>query len=63
MNHDVSDYMYLALALQENANSIITTDSDFEKLSNHAGLKYLNPIPKEKLGSKPCAQAYDTRTT
>jgi predicted nucleic acid-binding protein len=49
MNHDVSDYMYLALALQENANSIITTDSDFEKLCNHAGLKYLNPIPKEIL--------------
>ena len=49
LSHDVSDCMYLALALQENASSIITTDTDFEKLCNRAGLKYLNPVPKEIL--------------
>ena len=46
-NHDVSDCMYLALALQENVSSIITTDTDFEKLCNHTGLKYQNPVPKK----------------
>jgi predicted nucleic acid-binding protein len=49
LNHDVSDCMYLALALQEGASSIITTDTDFEKLCNHTGLKYQNPVPKEIL--------------
>jgi predicted nucleic acid-binding protein len=49
LSHDVSDCMYLALALQENASSIITTDTDFENLCNHTGLKYLNPVPKEIL--------------
>jgi predicted nucleic acid-binding protein len=49
LNHDVFDCMYLALALQENASSIITTDRDFEQLCVHTGLKYLNPVPKEIL--------------
>jgi predicted nucleic acid-binding protein len=49
LNHDVSDCMYLALALQENASSIITTDTDFEKLCNHLGLKYFNAVPKDVL--------------
>ena len=47
--HDVYDCIYLALALQEKAGAIITTDSDFEKLCSRAGLKYINPVPKEVL--------------
>ena len=47
--HDVFDCMYLALALQEKAAGIVTTDTDFEKLCNKAGLKYINPVPREVL--------------
>ena len=49
LNHDVSDCMYLALALQEGASSIVTTDTDFEKLCSQIGISYLNPVPKEIL--------------
>ena len=49
LKHDVFDCMYLALALQEKAAAIVTTDTDFEKLCNHVGLKYINPVPKEVL--------------
>jgi predicted nucleic acid-binding protein len=49
LNHDVSDCMYLALALQEKATSIITTDTDFEKLCAQVGLNYVNPVPRETL--------------
>ena len=41
--------MYLALALQEKATAIITTDTDFEKLCDPLGLKYINPVPREVL--------------
>src|SRR5208337_4533341 len=46
LKHDVFDCMYLALALQEKAGSIVTTDTDFEKLCNQVGLKYINPVPR-----------------
>lgn len=49
LNHDVSDCMYLALALQEGALSIVTTDTDFEKLCSQVGISYVNPVPKEVL--------------
>lgn len=49
LNHDVSDCMYLALALQENASTILTTDTDFEKLCSQVGIRYVNPVPKEVL--------------
>ena len=49
LKHDVFDCMYLALALQEKAAGVITTDTDFEKLCNQIGLKYINPVPKEVL--------------
>jgi len=49
LKHDVFDCMYLALALQEKAAGVVTTDTDFEKLCNHVGLKYINPVPKEVL--------------
>lgn len=49
LNHDVSDCMYLALALQEGASSIVTADTDFEKLCSQVGIQYVNPVPKEVL--------------
>ncbi len=47
--HDVFDCTYLAFALQEDANTIITTDTDFEQLCKQTGLEYVNPVPKEVL--------------
>ena len=47
--HDVFDCMYLALALQEKAAGVVTTDTDFERLCNHVGLKYINPVPRDVL--------------
>ena len=49
LRHDVFDCMYLALALQEKAVGIVTTDTDFEKLCKNVGLGYFNPVPKEVL--------------
>ena len=49
LKHDVYDCVYLAVALQENASSIVTTDTDFERLCPAVGLKYENPVPKEVL--------------
>jgi predicted nucleic acid-binding protein len=49
LKHDVFDCMYLAIALQEKATGIVTTDTDFEKLCNQVGLKYINPVPREVL--------------
>jgi predicted nucleic acid-binding protein len=49
LRHDVFDCMYLALALQEKAVGIVTTDTDFERLCKHVGLEYVNPVPKEVL--------------
>jgi predicted nucleic acid-binding protein len=49
LKHDVFDCIYLAFALQEDANAIITTDTDFEQLCKHTGLEYANPVPKEVL--------------
>jgi len=45
LRHDVYDCVYLALALQEKASSIITTDTNFERLCAAVGLKYENPVP------------------
>ena len=49
LRHDVFDCVYLALALQENANAIITTDTDFERLCRQVKLDYENPVPAEIL--------------
>jgi predicted nucleic acid-binding protein len=49
LKHDVFDCMYLALARQEKAKGIVTTDTDFERLCKHTGLEYFNPVPKEVL--------------
>ncbi len=51
LNHDVYDCYYLAAAHQMNAHSLLTTDSDFEKLCSRISfpLEYENPIPKDVL--------------
>ena len=49
LKHDVFDCVYLALALQENATAIITTDTDFEKLCKRVNLYYINPVPTDVL--------------
>ena len=49
LKHDVFDCVYLAIALQEKAISIITTGTDFEKICNHLDIEYVNPVPKEIL--------------
>ncbi len=49
LNHDVFDCIYLAFALQEKAQGIITTDTDFERLCRQTELEYINPVPKEIL--------------
>ena len=45
LKHDLYDSIYIALAKQTNASSIITTDTDFERLCRQVGLKYENPVP------------------
>jgi len=45
LKHDVYDCVYLALAEQERASAIITTDTDFEELCRRVGLEYENPVP------------------
>jgi len=49
LKHDVFDCVYLAFALQEGANAIITTDTYFEQLCKRVELEYVNPVPKEVL--------------
>lgn len=49
LGHEVFDCVYLAFALQEKAEGIITTDTDFESLCSRVSLKYINPVPKEVL--------------
>lgn len=48
-NHDVYDCFYLALARQENATKILTTDEDFKKLCKREKYDYLNPVPQRIL--------------
>ncbi len=45
LKHDIYDCYYLALAKQEEADAILTTDTDFLKLCEKLELSYENPIP------------------
>ena len=45
LGHDVFDCVYVAFALQEGADAIVTTDTNFEKLCERSGLDYVNPVP------------------
>lgn len=55
LNHDIFDCYYLAGAVSGECDSILTTDTDFLKLSQKLNdmyqykLTYNNPIPKEIL--------------
>jgi predicted nucleic acid-binding protein len=49
LRHDVFDCAYLALAQQEHANSIVTTDTDFRRLCKRVKLEYQNPVPDNVL--------------
>ena len=49
LNHDVYDCYYIAAALQENADTVLTTDTDFNTLCAKKSLKYENPIPPSVL--------------
>jgi len=48
-NHDVYDCFYLALARQSNADELVTTDRDFERLCEDEDFEYVNPVPEEVL--------------
>jgi predicted nucleic acid-binding protein len=49
LRHDAFDCAYLALTQQESAKSIITTDTDFQRLCKRLNLEYQNPIPNDVL--------------
>ena len=49
LRHDVFDCAYLALAEQERAKSIITTDTDFQRLCKRLKVDYENPVPDHVL--------------
>ncbi|PGF16050.1 PIN domain-containing protein [Natrinema sp. CBA1119] len=48
-NHDVYDCFYIALARQTDADALVTTDRDFDRLSDNEPFEYVNPVPKEVL--------------
>jgi predicted nucleic acid-binding protein len=49
LKHDIYDCYYLALAKQEEAIAILTTDTDFQDLCEKVGLTYENPVPLDVL--------------
>lgn len=48
-NHDVYDCFYLAVARDANADRLVTTDRDFERLCKDEPFEYVNPVPEEIL--------------
>lgn len=48
-NHDVYDCFYIALARGADADSVITTDRDFEQLCEDEPFSYVNPVPEDVL--------------
>jgi len=46
LKHDVYDTLYLALALEQGADALLTCDTDFRKLCERVGLVYENPVPR-----------------
>lgn len=48
-NHDVYDCFYLALARAADADVLLTTDRDFERLCKDESFEYMNPVPEEIL--------------
>ena len=56
-NHDVYDSFYVALARRAQADSIVTTDRDFEQLCRDEPFEYVNPVPGEVI------ERFDSVTT
>jgi predicted nucleic acid-binding protein len=48
-NHDVYDGFIISLARSHDAEALLTTDTDFEKLCADEPFDYLNPVPGEVL--------------
>ena len=44
-NHDVYDCFYLALARAADADRLVTTDRDFDRLCENEPFEYVNPVP------------------
>lgn len=49
LHHDVFDTVYLSAALHNKANTIMTTDTGFQRLCQRKGLRYANPVPRAVL--------------
>ena len=48
-NHDLYDCFYLTLARRANAEKLVTTDRDFERLCEAEDFEYVNPVPEAVL--------------
>jgi len=48
-NHDVYDCFYIAVARRANADRLVTTDRDFERLCENEPFEYVNPVPDDVL--------------
>jgi predicted nucleic acid-binding protein len=48
-NHDVYDGFMISLARSHDAEALLTTDTDFERLCADEPFAYLNPVPREVL--------------
>lgn len=48
-NHDVYDSFYIALAREADADRLVTTDRDFERLCVDEPFEYTNPVPEDVL--------------
>jgi predicted nucleic acid-binding protein len=48
-NHDVYDCFYIALARETDADTLLTTDRDFEVLCKGEPFEYVNPVPEDVL--------------
>jgi predicted nucleic acid-binding protein len=48
-NHDAYDCFYVALAREADADALVTTDRDFERLCENESVEYVNPVPEDVL--------------
>lgn len=48
-NHDASDCFLLAVAREADADAIVTTDREFERLCDDESFSYRNPVPANVL--------------
>jgi len=48
-NHDAYDCFFVSLARSQDADAVLTTDTDFEKLCEDEEFRYLNPVPDSVL--------------